>query len=191
MKRSLPKPQGFTLIELMVTLAIAAVLMTIAVPSFSAFKRNAELTSAANTLLSAMNTARSEAMKRNLNAMVAPISGDDWAVGWHVFVDSDRSGGYSPGDVMITSNQALPSYFTVTGTGNAKLSPPYVLFNGSGYASSTSGTLGNLTLTITRNDMAAGADKNAQTRRVVLSNTGRVRVCTATDTVNCKTSSTD
>ena len=52
---------GFTLIELMVTLAIAAVLMMVAAPSFVGFQRNSEMTSVTNSLLAAANAARAEA----------------------------------------------------------------------------------------------------------------------------------
>ena len=76
--------RGFTLIELMVTLAIAAVLLLVAIPSMTAFKRNAELTSATNTLLASINAARGEAMKRGTNAMVVPANGSDWNTGWIV-----------------------------------------------------------------------------------------------------------
>ena len=48
---------GFTLIELMVTIALAAVLMTIAAPSFVQYQRNSELTSLTNSLLAAINAA--------------------------------------------------------------------------------------------------------------------------------------
>jgi type IV fimbrial biogenesis protein FimT len=67
--------RGFTLIELMVTLTIAAVLALVVAPGLTAYKRNAELTSAINTLLSAVNAARSEAMKRGMKAMVIPADG--------------------------------------------------------------------------------------------------------------------
>lgn len=177
------RTRGFTLIELMVTLAIVAILMMVAVPSFVAFQRNAELTSASNTMLAALNAARSEAMKRNQNVMVTPL-GTGWASGWQVFVDVDRSGTLSTGDIVITTYPALQTYFTVSGTGNANLSSPYVLFNGSGYASDTGGTLGNLTIEIARSDLS-GSELLEQTRRVKVANTGRVRVCKATDTTNC------
>ena len=178
--------RGFTLIELMITLAIVAVLMTVAVPSFIAFQRNSELTTAANTVLGAMNTARTEAMKRNRNAMMVP-TGTGWSSGWQVFIDTDRNGAFTAGELVIATYPAIPSYFSITGTGNANLSSPYVLFNGSGYASDVDGALGNLTIDIARNDLS-GAALLEQTRRIKVANTGRVRVCKATDTVNCPAS---
>ena len=178
--------RGFTLIELMITLAIAAVLMMVAVPSFISFQRNSELTTAANTILGAMNTARTEAMKRNRNAIMAP-TGTGWSSGWQVFIDTDRNGAFTAGELVVATYPAIPAYFSITGTGNASGTTPYVLFNGSGYASDVNGALGNLNIDIARNDLS-GTELLAQTRRIKVANTGRVRVCKATGTVNCTAS---
>jgi type IV fimbrial biogenesis protein FimT len=56
---------GFTLVELMVTLAVAVVLITIAVPSFKHMMASSRLTTTANSLVGALNLARMEAIKRN------------------------------------------------------------------------------------------------------------------------------
>ena len=66
MKLPTVNTKGFTLIELMVTLALAAILMAVAVPSITTFMRNAELTSCTNSLLAALNAERGEAMKLSL-----------------------------------------------------------------------------------------------------------------------------
>ncbi len=57
--------RGFTLIELMVTLTVAAILLAIAVPSFTYLTVSSKLTTTANDLVAALNVARSEAIKRN------------------------------------------------------------------------------------------------------------------------------
>ncbi|GAB3783998.1 GspH/FimT family pseudopilin [Dyella agri] len=56
---------GFTLVELMITIAVAAILLMIAVPSFNNIINSNRLTTAANTMVNALNTARMEAIKRN------------------------------------------------------------------------------------------------------------------------------
>ena len=172
--------RGFTLIELMVTLAIVAVLAMVAVPNFTAFQRNSELTSMANNLVGGMNTARTEAMKRNTSALVAPISGTtDWSGGWRVFVDVNRNGVFDLGtDILVTTYPALPNYIAATSTVTS------ASFNGSGYSFGSSG-LSNLTISIARNDVPTG-QKLDQTRRIKVAATGRVRSCKGTDTLNCK-----
>lgn len=59
--------KGFTLVELMVTLAVAVILMVIAVPSFKNIILSNKLTTTANDVVSALNFARTEAVKRNGN----------------------------------------------------------------------------------------------------------------------------
>lgn len=56
---------GFTLVELMVTIAIAAILLMLAVPSFQRLILSNRLTTAANALVDAVNTARLDAIKLN------------------------------------------------------------------------------------------------------------------------------
>ena len=59
------RARGFTIVELMITVAVAAILLIIAVPSFNNIINSNRLTTATNTLVNALNTARMEAIKRN------------------------------------------------------------------------------------------------------------------------------
>ena len=86
MKRNL----GFTLVELMVTLAVLVILISIAIPSFMNMIQNSRSAALANSIVIALNVARSEAVKRNALVNLCPSSDGatcmaaplDWTVGW-------------------------------------------------------------------------------------------------------------
>jgi type IV fimbrial biogenesis protein FimT len=74
---------GFTLIELVITIAVLGIVMTIAAPSFVDLISSNRLKSAAFDLVVSLNYARSEAIKRNADATVTPAAGG-WSGGWSV-----------------------------------------------------------------------------------------------------------
>lgn len=82
------KTAGFTLIELIITVTVLAVLMSIAIPSFSTYTANQRIRSASENLVSALNLARSEAVKRGAVIEVNPVTSSAWADGWRVQVKS-------------------------------------------------------------------------------------------------------
>lgn len=73
--------QGFTLIELMIVLMLIAVMAGIGVPAFQTMLQNSRLTSSTNSLLSALQYARSEAVTQRSAVTVSPLNGTDWASG--------------------------------------------------------------------------------------------------------------
>lgn len=93
--------RGFTLIEILVTIAIAAILAGVAVPSLSGFLRNVKLNSISASLVASLQQARSEAIKLNQGVLVCPsntaktdcAATTDWgANGWLVCYDADSDG---------------------------------------------------------------------------------------------------
>jgi type IV fimbrial biogenesis protein FimT len=74
---------GFTLIEILIVLSIVVVLVLIASPSFSYIMASRSAKSAASELFSSLQRARSEAIARDANVTLSPISGS-WQNGWQV-----------------------------------------------------------------------------------------------------------
>lgn len=92
-----PGIHGFTLVELMVTIAIVAILSAIALPSFSNSIRNNRLATTTNEFIAAVSLARSEAVKSNRGARVCASSdgatcGTNWSDGWIVWADANNNG---------------------------------------------------------------------------------------------------
>jgi len=106
--------RGMTLIELMTALVIAAILMAVAVPSFRNASLGSKLSASANNLLSSLQLARSEAIKRNVAVTVCASAdgatcagGGGWEQGWVVRSAAE----------VIQSQQALPDGYLVTQAG--------------------------------------------------------------------------
>ncbi|HUC40099.1 MAG TPA: GspH/FimT family pseudopilin [Gemmatimonadales bacterium] len=97
MKTTRRKQSGFTLLELLVTLAVSGALFAAGVPSFRTFMANNRRASQTNQLLTALMRARSEAMRSSRDVSVCPSSDGatcvagtaGWQVGWIVFLNGD------------------------------------------------------------------------------------------------------
>ena len=120
---------GFTLIELLVTMAVAAILLAIAVPNYQTFVLNSRMSAQSNDFLSALQLARSEAVKRGTRVSVCKsaagatcTTGGTWAQGWIVFVDGNTpgtlDGAGASADVLIRVFPALSGNDTLVGSTN-------------------------------------------------------------------------
>lgn len=101
------KSRGFTLIEMMVTIAVAAILVAWSVPSLNNLLLGNRLTARTNDLVGSIQYARSEAVKRgrpvNLTSKTAAANctaNCDWKDGWRVWFDTDNDGAYDTGEEL-------------------------------------------------------------------------------------------
>lgn len=126
------KRNGFTLIELMITVAIVGILLVVAIPSFSQTIRNNRLTTNINELVASLNFARSEAVKRNYAVSVRK-TGTYWESGWIIFADINGNGDQNLGDTLLRTHQAMPANYTLRATGINR-----VTYRASGISSNSS-----------------------------------------------------
>ncbi len=91
-----PAAKGFTLIELVVVLAIAAILTIVAVPSFETALRSNRISARLNEFIASVGLARTEAIRSNVGAGICASSdgiacGGDWSDGWIVWNDLNNN----------------------------------------------------------------------------------------------------
>ncbi len=87
------KYSGFTLVELLITVAVFGILAAIAFPQMTGYSDNNRLVNQINNLSANLQYARSEAIRRVRNITVETLDGTNkWQSGWQVYIDSDNSG---------------------------------------------------------------------------------------------------
>jgi len=105
--------KGFTLTELVIALAVIAILMGIGAPSMQVAAKNAKMVAVTNELVGALQIARSESVKQSLNVSVCARGtnvscGDNWRNGWLVFQDAGATRGkLDDGETILAVNQEI------------------------------------------------------------------------------------
>lgn len=154
--------KGFTLIELVIVVALIAIVAAYAVPSFGRLIESNRVSSTANGLLGALNYARSEAVKVGRTVNIRPVDGAAWGSGLLVWLDAD-------GDNTFDANEELRRFadistgLTVTGSATT------IGFRGNGFITPESAAEFQLSV----------ASTNTATSYVCTGLAGRIRTASA------------
>ena len=104
---------GFTIVELVVTITIGAILVAIALPNFRELSIKSNVTETNNQLTGALNLARSEAVRRGTLVEVLSTSGGAaWTGGWTIKADSGFDNTFA---TVVNVGTAAPTGYTVCG----------------------------------------------------------------------------
>lgn len=166
------RARGFTLIELMVAVAVIAILATVAAPSFQEIMHRNRLTAAANEYVAALQTARMEAIRRNRRAVLCPTTdgaaclGTDWTRVL-VFVDTNSNGTREATEEIVRDVQVASS-----GTGlSATSAATRIWFGADGRVSDGATRTASVSLVSSKLPVTENG-------RMVQVATSRVNVCT-------------
>ncbi|ADJ28935.1 GspH/FimT family pseudopilin [Nitrosococcus watsonii] len=166
---------GFTLVELVITLAIAAIITTMAVPSFQEMIRKNRMATQTNEFIAALHLARSEAIKRGQRITVCKSTNSTtssptcntsnstgWDRGWIVFVDGDENAALATTEIILQVHGSLEGGNRLTGNTNVA---DYISYVPNGMTQLTGGAIQMGTVTLCHPPKA---------NQIIINNTGRV-----------------
>lgn len=171
--KSIQLNAGFSLMELMVAIAILAIIATIAVPSFESIIQNNRAVTLSSAFVTSLHLARSEAVKRGDSVTICPTANDTftscgdstmWVNGWIVFRDPDNDGLLATASDRLAIQQSFERGTNITSAENR------LTFSNTGFLDAVTANF-NLTADGCVGDHA---------RVVSISGTGRVNVAQAT-----------
>ena len=171
-RRSAYRGAGFSLVELLLALAVFGILVLAAGPSYQAWMAGRQLANHAHYLAATLTQTRSEAIKHGYRVNLCKsrdgrqcADAGGWETGWIMFVDENRTGEVDDGESIL--RLAGPAGDGITVTGNRPVED-YVSYTGLGHARMVSGALQMGTFVVCK----AGQDA----LRVVLAESGRARI---------------
>jgi type IV fimbrial biogenesis protein FimT len=168
--------RGFTMVELMVTISISAILVTFGVPMMSNLVEGNTISGHVNNFVGTVNLARSEAIKRGIpivicrsdnpdvDAPTCAASGTGWESGWIAFADRNANGqldAATTGDVLLRVQGAMTDTSGITQTTFSKL-----IFRPTGLMSAGASTF----------TFNSRSQNSARVRRVCTTLSGRTRI---------------
>lgn len=156
------KESGFTLIELMIAVALVAILLATAVPALDDFTNNSRQTGAINDFVSAMHLARNTAITTNSRVTMCPSAGGanceltGWNSGWIVFRDANSNGNRDAGETIVTAAVSVDRLTIQSGE-----FPQFLMYRPNGRA---------MTVAVTGNsgEFSVCDDRGAEHAKVVL-----------------------
>lgn len=163
------RSRGFTLIELMVVVAMVAILATLAAPSLREFAANQALAGTTSDLIGASMTARSAAISRNARVVLEPASGSDWLSGWRIYIDKNGDFSYvAADDELIATGTPLPDSVGINASPSSNCTNKTKFAYGADGFLYVGGVYGNggipLRSTVTSRDRCVVFDKIGRTR---------------------------
>lgn len=174
-RRTRAHSSGFTLVEVVVVLAITGILLGAGIPAFASLLRSTKLSTATNDMFASLLLARSEAVKRHARTAVcksqdgvACAQAGGWEQGWIVFEDTDNDGSRDAAEPVITRVQALSADLRLSGNLNVA---KFVSYAPTGEAKLPSGAFQAGTITLCHPSLRGG-----EARTIVISASGRPRI---------------
>lgn len=156
------REQGFTLVELLFTLAIVTIALSVATPSFTELLRNQRARTATHELRQAIDFTRESAVHSGRPISIVAISGN-WANGWEVMVDADNTGTRSEHKPLLASHATLNGVRVLADSTSSR----YLHFTPRGNGIQPNGAFHSGTLTV--------CGEGSSHYRIVINKAGRIR----------------
>lgn len=181
-KKEFSKNKGFTVIELLIAVAVVAIVMSLALPSYRAILEKRQVTSGAEQVMAFLSTAQMEAVKRNqFVAVNYQPNGGDWCFGMTAGDDEDVTCNCSDGSCLLdgaertifSSVLTKPEVLNLNGIdfGNADSDNKTILFDP---------VRGMTVLAESASVQLISPDQESYALNVEMVPTGRVKICSDT-----------
>jgi type II secretion system protein H len=115
--------RGFTLIEILIVVAIAAISMTLAAPSLRSFIADQHVRVTAADLAQDLQYARVNAIATGKNTVVQPLTANTWTSGWMTYTDVNANGAFDGTDILLKKTAPTTGSLKICTTGGGVNSP--------------------------------------------------------------------